>query len=347
MDWMIYGASGYTGQLIAELAKAKGRAPILAGRSEEKVRPLAQRLGLAWRAFPLDKPQLEGVALVLHCAGPFSQTSRPMVDACLAARAHYLDVTGEVEVFEAVLARDAEARERGVVLLPGTGFDVVPSDCLAALLKQRLPAATSLELAFATRGRSSPGTLKTALENAPKGGLVRRGGKLVRVAPAAYLREIPFADKPRQAMSIPWGDLATAWRSTGIPDITVYLAASPAVIRGTQLLRFGAPLLGLAPVQSFLKARIEEQVKGPDTEQRAQGSAQFWGRVTAEATLTAPAQSVELTLQIGDGYTLTAEAALECASRVLASTVQPGAWTPSLAFGADFAASLPGVRIGS
>ena len=344
---MIYGASGYTGQLIAELAKAKGRAPILAGRSEDKIRPLAQRLGLAWRAFPLDKPQLEGVGLVLHCAGPFSQTSRPMVDACLAARAHYLDVTGEVEVFEAVLARDAEARERGVVLLPGTGFDVVPSDCLAALLKQRLPAATSLELAFATRGRSSPGTLKTALENAPKGGLVRRGGKLVRVAPAAYLREIPFADKPRQAMSIPWGDLATAWRSTGIPDITVFMAASPAVIRGTQLLRFGAPLLGLAPVQAFLKARIEEQVKGPDTEQRAQGSAQFWGRVAAEATLTAPAQSVELTLQIGDGYTLTAEAALECVSRVLASAVQPGAWTPSLAFGADFAASLPGVRIGS
>ena len=345
MDWMIYGASGYTGQLIAELARAKGRSPILAGRSEEKVRTLAQKLRLPWRAFPLEKPQLEGVGLVLHCAGPFSQTSRPMVDACLAARAHYLDVTGEVEVFEAVLARDAEARERGIVLLPGTGFDVVPSDCLAALLKQRLPDATSLELAFATRGGSSPGTMKTALENAPKGGLVRRGGKLLRVAPAAFVREIPFADKPRQAMSIPWGDLATAYRSTGIPDITVYMAASPAAIRGAQLMRYGAPLLGLKPVQAFLRARIEQRVKGPDLEQRARGSAQFWGRVSAAPALPATAvQSVEMTLQIGDGYTFTAEAALECAARVLASAVQPGAWTPSLAFGADFASSLPGVR---
>lgn len=175
---------------------------------------------------------------------------------------------------------------------------------------------------------------------------MRRGGKLVRVAPAAFVREIPFADQPRRAMSIPWGDLATAYRSTGIPDITVFMAASPLAIRAAQLLRYGAPLLGLAPVQAFLRAPIERQVKGPDVDQRARGSGQFWGRVSTQAAGPAP-QSVEMTMQIGDGYTLTAEAALECAARVLASAVQPGAWTPSLAFGPDFAASLPGVRIGT
>src|SRR5205085_5220421 len=119
--------------------------------------------------------------------------SRPMVDACLQARAHYLDITGEIEVFEAIFARDAEARSRGIVLLPGTGFDVVPSDCLAALLKRKLPGATRLELAFAPSGRSSPGTLKTSIEALPRGGLVRRGGKLVAVPPAHEVREIPFA----------------------------------------------------------------------------------------------------------------------------------------------------------
>src|SRR5882672_2341996 len=262
MDWMIYGASGYTGELIAELARTKGLSPVLAGRSEAKVRPLAEKLGFRWREFGLDKPGLEGMKLVLHCAGPFSQTSRQMVDACLAARAHYLDVTGEIEVFEAVLARDAEARQSGIVLLPGTGFDVVPSDCLAAKLKAKLPSATSLELAFAVRGRSSPGTLKTALENIPKGGLVRRGGKLVRVPPAHLVKEVRFADKPRTVMSIPWGDIATAWKSTGIPDITTYVSARPAAIRAARLSRFTAPLLGLAPVQSFLRKRIEQR-KGP------------------------------------------------------------------------------------
>jgi saccharopine dehydrogenase (NAD+, L-lysine-forming) len=340
MTWMIYGATGYTGQLVAELARQKGQAPLLAGRSEEKLRPLAARLDLPFRAFPLEKADLKGVSLVLHCAGPFSQTSKPMVDACLAARAHYLDVTGEIEVFEAVFARENEAREAGIALLPGAGFDVVPSDCLAALLKQKLPSATELELAIAPSGGTSPGTLKTIVESIPKGGLVRRGGKLLRVPPAWRVREIPFADKPRSAMSIPWGDVATAYRSTGIPDITVYLAAKRAAILGMRLSRVAAPLLGLGPVQRFLKARIEERVRGPSAEQRGRGSVQLWGRVSDGA------RAFEQTLQTPEGYAFTAESAVECAKRVLAGAVAPGAWTPSMAFGAGFAASLPGVRVG-
>jgi short subunit dehydrogenase-like uncharacterized protein len=340
MPFLIYGANGYTGRLIAELAKQRGQSPVLAGRSADKVRPLAEELGLPWRAFPLERPDLKDVQLVLHCAGPFSATSRPMVDACLTARAHYLDITGEYEVFEAVLARDAEARERGVVLLPGVGFDVVPSDCLAALLHQKLPSATSLALAFATQGRASPGTLKTSLESLPRGGAVRRGGKLLRVPPAHEVREIPFADRPRTCMSVPWGDLATAFRSTRIPDITVFLATKPKAIRAARLSRFAAPLLGLAPVQRLLKDRIARNVRGPDAEERARGSAQFWGRVSDGD------RSVEMTMTVPEGYTLTAHAALECTDRVLRGAVQPGAWTPSLAFGADFATSLPGVRVG-
>lgn len=339
MAWMIYGANGYTGQLIAEAAKERGEAPMLAGRSADKLRPLAERLGLPWRAFALDRPDLRDIGLVLHCAGPFSATSRPMVDACLLARAHYLDITGEVEVFEAVLGRGAEARARGIVLLPGTGFDVVPSDCLAALLKGRLPSATKLELAFAPLGRSSPGTLKTSIEALPRGGLVRRGGKLVRVPQAHEVRQIPFADKPRTAMSIPWGDLATAWRSTQIPDITVFMAAKASVIRAARLTRFTAPLLALAPVQDFLKSRVERTVRGPDRDERARGGAQFWGRASDGG------RSVEMTMTVPEGYTLTAASALECARRVIAGAVAPGAWTPSLAFGAEFATSLPGVRV--
>src|SRR5262249_13408518 len=146
MTWMIYGANGYTGELCARRAKARGERPILAGRSAAKVSALAQELGFEHRAFDLRSPNLDGVSLVLHWSGPFSATSRPMVDACLASKAHYLDVTGEAEVFEAVLARDAEAKQRGVALLPGVGFDVVPSDCLAAQLKEKLPTATQLEL---------------------------------------------------------------------------------------------------------------------------------------------------------------------------------------------------------
>jgi saccharopine dehydrogenase (NAD+, L-lysine-forming) len=340
MTWMIYGANGYTGELCARRAKERGERPILAGRSAAKVSALAQELGFEHRAFDLRSPNLDGVSLVLHCAGPFSATSRPMVDACLASKAHYLDVTGEAEVFEAVLARDAEARQSGVALLPGVGFDVVPSDCLAAQLKEKLPTATQLELAFAPLGRSSPGTLKTSIESLPRGGLVRRGGKLTRV-PAAYLvKEIPFADQKRTCMSVPWGDVATAYRSTKIPDITVYIAAKPSMIRAARLTRITGPLLGLGIIQTYMKKKIEKSVRGPDEATRAKSSAQFWGRVQDGN------KAVSMTLTVPDGYSLTADSAVECAIRVHAGKVSPGAWTPSLAFGPGFAATLGGVRFG-
>ena len=342
-SWLLYGANGYTGALLAELAAARGDKPILAGRSEGKLRPLAERLGLPWRAVALDDATrldeaLREVRAVVHCAGPFSSTSAPMVSACLRAGAHYLDVTGEIDVFEAVFARHQEAIARGVALIPGVGFDVVPSDCLAAHLHQRLPSAKTLELAFAPLGGPSPGTLKTSLEAIPKGGQVRRGGLLVRVPGAHEVRTIAFADKPRTAMAIPWGDVSTAYRSTGIPDITVYMAASRGMISMAKMARIIGPILAAPAVLGFLQRQIDRRVPGPTPAARARGRTELWGRVadgerSATATMTTP-----------EGYTLTAEAALASVRRVLAQA-KPGAQTPSQAFGVRFAQSLPGVTL--
>jgi short subunit dehydrogenase-like uncharacterized protein len=164
-NFMIYGANGYTGELIAREASKRGMKPILAGRSQNKVEPLAKELNLIFRTFSLaDKKSLEytlkEVDFVLHCAGPFSLTSQPMVEACLRLGKHYLDITGEIAVFEAMAKRDAAAKKAGIMVLPGVGFDVVPSDCLALHLKNRLPSATALTLAFYGLGKISHGTLQ-------------------------------------------------------------------------------------------------------------------------------------------------------------------------------------------
>src|SRR5262249_26628823 len=206
-------------------AKRRGLSPIVAGRREEAIAPLAEQHGLEYRIFDLADAGrgLDGVAALLLAAGPFSATSKPALDACLAHGAHYLDITGEIEVFEACFARRDEAVKGGIAVLPGVGFDVVPSDCLAKKLAEALPEAVELELAFAG-GSSSAGTLKTMLEALPKGGRVRRGGKIEKVPSAHKQLRVPFRDKPRDAASIPWGDVSTAWWSTRIPDITVYLA---------------------------------------------------------------------------------------------------------------------------
>jgi short subunit dehydrogenase-like uncharacterized protein len=344
--WMIYGANGYTGRIAAERAREVGLLPVLAGRRLDAVRPLAERLGCEAAAFSLDDAAataraLDGVTAVLHCAGPFSATSRPMVDACLAARAHYLDITGEVAVFEAIFARDAEARAAGVSLLPGVGFDVVPTDCVAKTLAERLPGATRLELAFASLGGSiSPGTMKTMVENLGEGGLVRRGGQLVAVPPAHASRDVPFADHPRRCVALPWGDVSTAFRSTGIPDITVY-AALPGPAR--LAMRLAGAFAGLAArpsVQSLLKRQIERRVHGPTDEQRRTGRSQVWGEVTA-----GDGRRLQATLEAPEGYRFTALAAVEAVRRLLDGGVAAGALTPSLAFGAGFAATIPGTAL--
>ncbi|HEX2120838.1 MAG TPA: saccharopine dehydrogenase NADP-binding domain-containing protein, partial [Thermoanaerobaculia bacterium] len=289
--WMIYGANGYTGELIAREAVKRGHRPILAGRSAEKIEPLARELQCEARAFDLARPDLSGVALVLHCAGPFIATSKPMVRACLDAGAHYVDITGEIAVFEAIMRRHEEAVQRGVTLLPGAGFDVVPTDCLAAMLHQRLPDAHELQLAFYNdRGGMSRGTLKTSLEGLGRGGAIRRDGKIV-VVPLVYdVREIPFSVGPKMAMAIPWGDVSTAYHTTGIPNIRVYNAMPPRLIKK---LKRWAPLLRVlrfGPVRRLAQKLVDRRPPGPSETTRARGRIHLWGRVAdragAEATMT-------------------------------------------------------------
>ncbi|HEX9942451.1 MAG TPA: saccharopine dehydrogenase NADP-binding domain-containing protein [Thermoanaerobaculia bacterium] len=349
MAWMIYGANGYTGELAAREAVRKGLSPILAGRNAEAVGRLARELGVQSRAFSLDDPQgtaaeLYGVQAVLHCAGPFVRTSAPMVAACLATGAHYLDITGEIPVFEAVLARGEEARRAGVALVPGVGFDVVPSDCLAARLAAALPDATELALAFYARpGSASRGTLKTMIESLPHAGAVRRNGKIVPVPVAFDAREIDFGSRAgkRWAMTIPWGDVATAYHSTGIPNIRVYSGAPPGMIRKMKLLAPLLPVAGWGPVKRFAQRWVERRVTGPTPEQREAGRVYLWGEVKNAAGRTATA-----TLETPEAYRFTAVSAVESVERALAVRVPPGAWTPSKAFGADFVTALPGVTAG-
>lgn len=345
MDWIIYGANGYTGRLAAKEAARRGLKPLLAGRSEAPVKALAGELGLDYRVFGLDDGQalrrhLSGSRLVLHCAGPFSRTSAPMVEACLAEGVHYLDITGEIAVFEAVHTLHDQARKSDVVLLPGAGFDVVPTDCLAARLVAELPAATSLQLAFEAGGGPSPGTAKTSLERLGQGGCIRRDGELVEVPLAWRTRTVPFAHAQREAVTIPWGDVYTAWVSTGVPDVEVYLALPPATIRKLKRMRRLQPLLRLGWVRNFMRRQVERKVRGPSDQKRADTRMQIWGEVKS-----ADGRSVSATMTTPNGYDLTVSASLALVEMLMENGVEGGYYTPSLLAGPEFAESLPGVSL--
>ena len=348
--WLIYGATGYTGVLIAEAAVAKGHRPVLAGRSEAKLRALAGRLGLEYRVAGLrDEAALDRmlaeVALVLHAAGPFAQTAAPMVRACLRNRAHYLDITGEVPVFEHTLGLDAEARRAGVAVMSGVGFDVVPSDCLAKYVAEQLPSVTALEIAVAGTSGVSAGTAKSALEHLSRGALVRRKGHLVSRPVGSGARRIRFAQpggqtsRERSALIATWGDLATAYRSTGVPNITTYLSFPRRLV---ETARWAGPLAQwaarLRPVRALAQAWVGRTVTGPDAQRRRTAHAYVWARASGEHGAERQAWLVT-----PEAYQLTVLASVACVERVLAGGIS-GATTPAAAFGADFVLKLPGVE---
>ena len=341
---VIFGSTGYTGRLIVAEALARGIRPTLAGRSHEAVRHQAESAGLAWRVASLDDPAsldaaLAGATVVLHCAGPFARTWRAMSSACLRNGAHYLDITGEIGVFEALAARDIEARAAGVMLLPGVGFDVVPSDCLAAHLAARVPGAARLSLAFRPQGGASRGTLSTMVANLGMPGAVRRNGRIVPVPPAWRTRRIDFGDGVlRSATTIPWGDVSTAFHSTGIPDIEVYMAMPPAQRRAVIASRWLGPVLRSRVVRRVLAARVRGGPAGPSAEALGRSESRLWGEVVA-----ADGRRAEATMRGASGYALTAQTAVHLAAKALAGHAPVGFQTPSRAYGADVILEIPGI----
>ncbi len=340
---LIYGAYGYTGELISRRSVDQGLRPVLAGRKESPLRQLAEELDLEYRTFSLDTPHkidvaLADVAAVLHCAGPFLYTAGQMADACLRTQTHYLDITGEIDIFEGLAARDAEARTAGVVMMPGVGFDVVPTDCLASYLKEQLPSARSLELAFSSYGGVSRGTAKTSIERLGTGGAVRRRGQIVAVPAAWKTATIPFRGGEREAVTIPWGDVATAFHTTGIENITVY-ATVPRQMHKAMLWSRRLPWLFRSRwLRGRLKSKIDQRPPGPNAEARATHTVELWGGVTDGE------RSVEAQMTTPEGYRLTSETAVEAARRVADGQVSSGFQTPAGAFGADFVLQFKGVQ---
>lgn len=341
--WMIYGANGYTGQLVAREATRQGLKPVLGGRRRAAIEALAGELGLDYRIFDLSDAEaarraVSGMQVVAHCAGPFSATSKPMLDACLAEQAHYLDITGEIDVFIASHDRHADAVAAGIVICPGVGFDVIPTDCLAAVLKSELPDADRLALGFDSRSGLSPGTAKTSIEGLREGGKVRVDGEIRRVPLAYQSRDIDFGNGTKSAATIPWGDIATAWFSTGIDNIEVFVPMAPSAAVRLRRLDWIQPLLALGPVQYLLKRYVGKRIVGPDAAQRESACTYVWGEAQNPS-----GRKVTARVRTANGYDVTVNGVLLAVRHLLeAETPRPGYFTPSRLLGNRCVEQLPG-----
>jgi short subunit dehydrogenase-like uncharacterized protein len=339
---MIYGSTGFTGRLIAQRAVEAGLSPVLAGRDESRVRLQAELLGTQWRAVGLDSIEelteaLSDIGAVVHAAGPFTVTATPMLEACLRARTHYLDVSGELPVFNEAGARDSEAVRAGVMLMPGAAWSVAATDCLAAHVAARMPGAKYLRLGMTQSRLYSRGTARSAFGLMSAEVVIRRNGRLTTVPIGRMERTFDFGEGERTCMALSWPDAVTAYHTTGIANIEAYMEV-------------GAAARVLAP----LTARIGEAFQMPVLRSAFRlgaaalpdGPAEAARRV-ARPVIVAEAEDgwrrVSRTrLTTINGYDFTALAAVAIAERIIGGDFEPGFQTPGRVYGADFVLTIEG-----
>lgn len=349
-NFLIYGSYGYTGKLIAELACQQGLRPVLGGRNKAKLIEQAKQLNLDYLVFDVDnldatKAAIKHFLCVVHCAGPFVDTYKNMAEACIQNHTHYLDITGEVEVIEGLSNLNSRAQAANIMILPGAGFDVVPSDCLAQHLKSRVPDATKLTLAIKasgpTKGGSSVsrGTAKTMLNGFSSGSLIRDEGVLKTVPGGSQKREFDFGNQHTTiCASISWGDLASAWWSTHIPHIETYMAIPSKFVLINKLINPIKFIFKWKPLKNYIRDKINKMPEGPTAEMRKQSRSYFFGEVMNERG----DKAVSL-LKTPEGYDLTAMTTILIVKKILTNNFRAGFQTPSTAYGKDLVLEIPNV----
>jgi short subunit dehydrogenase-like uncharacterized protein len=313
--WMLYGAAGYTGSLIAQYACEVGHRPLLAGRREPALKALALRLDLPYRILALDDPVtlgegLSGVELVLNAAGPFLHTAAPLAEACLNSGTHYLDISNELQVFRTLYDLNQRAEQAAITVMPGVGFGVVATNCLARSVSDAVGGAETLEVvARVASAEPGPGVAATRSANIPFGGWIRQGGQLLPQELGLGITTLAFPDGDYPIMPVPTGDLEAAFQATGAADIIAYSV--------------------------LLETHHTPEIPGTQTH-RSFG----WARaVGVDGT------SSEAWLETGESYHYTAMIAVRSVEQTLERTLG-GAFSPAAAFGPEFAFSVDGTSKG-
>jgi saccharopine dehydrogenase (NAD+, L-lysine-forming) len=313
---LVLGAYGTLGRLIADEAGRRNLQLILAGRQ-------ADRLAALVRTFPAGQarpavvdvsdaatlePVFAGADVVLNTIGPFSALADPVVDACLQARRHYVDMANELAAARALLDRDAEARRRGIALVTGAGFGVVAVETLARMLARATeqPLQSLTVAGVPAVASASAGVQATIAAGLAQGSPRYVDGHLVvgQFGDAATVLQFPGGYQ-RRVVAAPLGDLIAAQRAAGAPNVVAYTPV---------------------PEEHSLAAPASQELRS----------------VAMAVGCTTEGRCLRAELSFGEGFEASAAIAVEVAVR-LASAPRSGAWTPGQLFGTELAATCGAV----
>lgn len=319
---MIYGATGYTGRMVAEHAKAHGTPLVLAGRSEAPLARLAAEVGVEYRVFSLDDTDatdknLLDISVLLNCAGPFMRTAKPLMEAAIRYGVHYLDTAAELDSYRLAERLDGDAKTAGVMLMPGGGGSVAMLGSLAGHAVTRVKHPRKIRIAMHVSGGMSRGSVISASENMTNETLARLDSKLVAVA--NDIQKFDFGQGAVDSFQVTLPDLITIWRATGVPNIETFVH-----VTGNGFPQGDLSLLPDGPTEGErLANRYQAVVEVSD----AQGYV------------------FRSMLDTVNGYTFTAMAAAEAGHRVLRGEARAGFQTPAELFGNGFAETIADTTI--
>ena len=272
----VFGATGYTGRLIARALSDHGVPLLLAGRDASKLAALAAQVGGSDTlvASVADQASLDALArrarVLINCVGPFVDLGEPVVRAAIAAGAHYVDTTGEQPFLHAMAVHDQWAKSQGVAVIPALAFEIALSDCGASLAAAELDEVDAVVVTYVTRFHASQGTKRTALRVLQSDGFAYTNGRWVSEAPG---RRHVFVDLPRPvgtvaAVSFPSAEVMTIPRHVAAREVRTYLSVPTVAAR---LLSATAPLVaGLvrSPLNRLGTWALGDGTEGPDAETR-------------------------------------------------------------------------------
>lgn len=340
--WLLYGANGFTGRKILERAVLRGHRPTIAGRSAEKIASLGAHHAVDHLAFDLTSPTIldrhvQSFDLVVNIAGPFVATADPMLESCLRCGTDYIDIGGELSVFESIFARERQVIDAGIRVIPGCGFDVVPTDSLARSLAESMPDAVSLEIAVSSDTALSPGTLKAGTGSIARGGYEREDGVLHTVRFGRRGPNIRFHNGERRTIEGPFADLVTAWHTTGIPTIHTYFALPPGAGAVTAIAPLVETIFSITPLRRLINAGIDLAFTSKDGK-KVDGDASIWSRVRNRN-----GKEIEGWMFTPEPYRYTADVLIQIIER-FSGRLAPGVHTPAGAFGPDIALTVDGTH---
>lgn len=303
---LIYGATGFTGNLVVREAARRGLDFEIAGRSEDKLAALSAELNVRYHVFSVDdmdgwEQSLEGKTALLNIAGPFSETANQAMEACIKFKVHYFDITAEVDIYRLAESKDAAAKAAGIMLLSGAGLFTTYDPLVVHTIK-RVENPVALRVAFKYSGGFTPGSVASSANIINAGLLVRKNGEIKKLDEASNAA-FDLGDGPEDFSLMPLGGVVLSFKSTGIPDIEEYFKMAVPAELNTE------------------RSKILVEVTDED------------GTI------------VRSMADMPDGYMPTATSAVEIVTRALNGSFKIGFQSPGSAYGAALLTSLTDVEI--